>query len=90
MNTSPVQAIDPASRAADHPALAIKVAKLETTVDHVTTDMNELKTELREFRKEVRADIMAIRTHDFRLIFGALIAVTLGLATLMARTFHWI
>lgn len=90
MNTPPVKAIDRAASAADHAALAIKVAKLETSVEHVETEISDLKTELREFRKEVRADIMAIRTHDFRLIFGALIAVTLGLATLMARTFQWI
>jgi len=27
---------------------------------------------------------------DFRLLFGAIIAVTLGLAALMAKGFHWL
>lgn len=30
------------------------------------------------------------RERDFRLIFGALIAVALGLASLMAKGFHWL
>ena len=40
--------------------------------------------------KELRRDITGIRTTDFRLIFGAIIAVALGLAGLMAKGFGWL
>lgn len=43
--------------------------------------------------KEIKDDLRAMRTsqeRDFRLLFGAIITVTLGLAGLMAHGFHWI
>jgi hypothetical protein len=48
--------------------------------------------EVRQDIKEVRHDIKDVRTHqerDFRLLFGTLITVTLGLAGLMAKGFGW-
>jgi len=63
-----------------------RVAKLEAVVDYVQRDIKELKEEVRA----VRTDVTGIRTTDFRITFGAIIAVALGLATLMAKGFHWI
>lgn len=63
-----------------------RVAKLETVSEYVQRDIKELKDEVRL----LRSDIIAIRTTDFRLIFGAIIVVALGLAGLMAKGFHWI
>ena len=43
--------------------------------------------------KEIKADLRAMRTSqapDFRLLFGAIITVALGLAALMAHGFKWI
>jgi hypothetical protein len=85
-----VEVIDRHGPPAQHSTLPIKVAVLETNVDRLQIEMNELKTEFREFRKEMRAEIMAIRTHDFRLLFGAIITVAIGVAALMAKGFHWI
>ena len=85
-----VEVIDRHGASAQHSNLPIKVAVLETNVDRLQIEMNELKTEFREFRKEMRAEIMAIRTHDFRLLFGAIITVAIGVAALMAKGFHWI
>ncbi len=70
--------------------LALKVAKLETTVEHIKVETTGLKTELRDFRQEFHTAITSIRTQDFRILFGALIAVALGLAAVMAKGFHWI
>lgn len=63
-----------------------RVAKLEAAVEHIQTDLKELKSDVRDLRK----DVAGIRTTDFRLLFGAIITVTLGLAALMAHGFHWI
>lgn len=63
-----------------------RVAKLEAQIETVQRDIAELKTDVREVRK----DIAGIRTTDFRLLFGAIIAVALGLAGVMAKGFHWI
>ena len=63
-----------------------RVARLETTVEHIQSDLTELKGDVRDLRK----DVAAIRTTDFRLLFGAIIFVALGLAALIAHGFHWI
>jgi len=59
-----------------------RVIKLELAAEHVQRDLNDIKTDVREIRRDMRT--------DFRLLFGALIAVALGLAGLMARGFHWL
>lgn len=63
-----------------------RVARLESTAEHIQSDVTELKADVRELRK----DVAAIRTTDFRIMFGALIAGILGLAAIMAHGFHWI
>jgi hypothetical protein len=66
--------------------MEVKVAKLETAIDYIQRDVKELREDVRI----LRSDIHAIRTTDFRLVFGAIIAVALGLAGLMAKGFHWL
>lgn len=58
------------------------VARLESGVSHIRLDLGETKADVRGIRTEARS--------DFRLMFGALIAATLGLAALMARGFGWL
>lgn len=55
-----------------------RVAKLELAVEYIQRDIAELKE-----------DVRAIRTTDFRLLFGAIIFVALGLAGIMAKGFEW-
>ena len=59
-----------------------RVAKLESAVEHIQRDLGEIKIDIREVKGEARS--------DFRLLFGALIFVALGLAGLMARGFNWL
>jgi molecular chaperone GrpE (heat shock protein) len=75
---------------ADDLDIPLKVAKLETHVDRMQSEVSEFKAEMREFRKEIRSELMAIRTHDFRLLFGAIITIAVGLSALMAKGFHWL
>ena len=56
-----------------------RIARLEAAVEYMQCDISELK-----------ADVRAIRTTDFRIMFGALITVALGLATIMAKGFGWL
>lgn len=70
----------------DDGGMEARIAKLEAAQEFIQRDVKELKDDVRA----VRADITAIRTTDFRLIFGAIIAVALGLAGLMAKGFHWL
>lgn len=58
-----------------------RVAKLEALSETVARELGDLKTDVRELRRDART--------DFRTLFGALIAVALGLAGLMAKGFHW-
>lgn len=66
-----------------------RVAKLEASITHIEQDITEIKTDIRDLRQDVREVRRDMQT-DFRLLFGALIAVALGLAGLMARGFGWL
>ncbi|WP_439413092.1 hypothetical protein [Enterobacter ludwigii] len=62
-----------------------RVARIESDISYIKRDIQDLKSEM----KDVRDDIKSIRTTDFRITFGALIAVALGLAGIMAHGFGW-
>ena len=59
-----------------------RIARLESHVEHIQSDLTELKTDVRELR---RAD-----ETNFRILFGALISAALGLAALMSKGFGWL
>ena len=59
-----------------------RIARLESDVAHIQRDISEMKVDIREVKRDQRS--------DFRLTFGALIAVALGLAGLMAKGFGWL
>lgn len=59
-----------------------RIARLESHVEHIQSDLTELKTDVREMR---RAD-----ETNFRILFGALITAALGLAALMSKGFGWL
>lgn len=59
-----------------------RIARLESDVAHIQRDISEMKVDIREVKRDQRS--------DFRLLFGALIAVALGLAGLMAKGFGWL
>jgi hypothetical protein len=62
--------------------LEARVAVLEAHVTHIRGDVADIKSDIRHIRDEART--------DFRLLFGALVVVALGLAGLMARGFGWL
>lgn len=52
-----------------------------------------VRGELRDLRRDMAAGFDTVnqrRERDFRLLFGAIIVVAIGLAGLIARTQHWI
>lgn len=59
-----------------------RVAKLEASVTHIERDIGGLLADVRELRRDMRS--------DFRLLFGAIITTTIGLAGLMAKGFGWL
>ncbi len=59
-----------------------RLAKLETAVEFIQRDIKELKNDLRAVKSDIKT--------DFRILFGAIIAVALGLAGLMSKGFHWL
>ncbi len=59
-----------------------RIAKLESDVGHIQGDIREIKEDLKEIKNDAKVDL--------RLLFGALMVATLGLAGLMARGFGWL
>lgn len=62
-------------------AVEIRLAKIETRLDHIDGTIGEMKADGREHRRAT--------DRDFRILFGALIFGAFGLAGLMAKGFHW-
>ena len=62
--------------------LGMRVAKVESAIEHIRTDVAEVRRDLREIKRDARL--------DFRLLFGALIVTALGLAGIVARGFGWL
>lgn len=56
------------------------------------TVRSEFRTEFASMRGEFRDELRAVRERqerDFRLLFGALISLGIGLASVMAKSFGW-
>lgn len=70
----------------DDGGMEARISRLESDVDYIKRDIAELKGDV----KELRSEISSVRTTDFRMIFGAIIATALGLAALMAGGFGWL
>ena len=66
---------------ADVGELKKDVAVLKTDVAHLKQDMSEVKTDLSGLR--------VAHERDFRILFGSIIFVALGLSGLMAKGFGW-
>lgn len=67
---------------ADVRVLKVDVAVLKTDVAHLKKDMSEVKIDL--------SSLKGVVERDFRILFGAIIFVALGLSGLLAKGFHWI
>ena len=66
----------------DDGGMEARVARLEAHVSHIDQTMTEMKADVRDMRNDMRG--------DFRLLFGALITVALGLTAIMAKGFGWL
>jgi len=61
--------------------MEVRVAKLEASSEHLVRSMDELRADVRDLKRDGE--------RDFRILFGAIIAVALGLAWMMAKGFKW-
>jgi hypothetical protein len=59
-----------------------RLAKVEAALEHIGREMTDIKGDVRTLRDNART--------DFRILFGAVIAVAIGLAGLIAKGFHWL
>jgi len=66
----------------DGGGVEVRIAKLEAHVEHIQSDIAEIKADTSGIRKDLR--------EDFRILFGCLIFVALGLTAIMAHGFHWL
>lgn len=59
-----------------------RLAKLEASMEYVQRDVSDIKTDIRRIHDAVDS--------NFKLTFGGLIFVALGLAGIMAKGFGWL
>jgi hypothetical protein len=70
------------------PSMEARVAVLEEIASATKQATVELRLEVHETNRRVDALRDAVES-DSRILFGALITATLGLAALIAKGFHW-
>ncbi len=73
----------------DNGDMEARIARLESDMNHISKTLDEVKTDVREIRKDIQ-EVRKEAGRDYRTLFGALIAVALGLAGLMSKGFHWL
>lgn len=59
-----------------------RIAKLEATTEFIQREISDIKTDIKGIRTDMR--------QDFRILFGAIIAVALSLAGIIAKCFGWL
>ncbi len=80
----------------DFHAMEARILNLESTVLRMAQSIGKLEADMSYVQKDIgamKSDIGQIRERqdrDFRLLFGAIITVALGLGTLMAKGFGWL
>jgi hypothetical protein len=70
-----------------------RVAVLEEIAKSTKEMLADIRADQRAFRVQTDANFDKLRDQqrtDFRITWGGLIAVALGLAALMAKGFHWL
>jgi len=68
--------------------LKTDVAVLKVDVSYIKRDISELKTDMKEIRHEVTA-LRSTMSDYFKKLFTAIIVTTLGLASMIAKSFGW-
>ncbi|AMC13354.1 hypothetical protein RL73_03250 [Liberibacter crescens] len=68
----------------------MRIANVRTEIAEVRTEISHVENRLSKEISSTRNDLLTEMKYNLILTFGALIAVALGLAGLMAKGFHWI
>lgn len=66
-----------------------RLARLETSVEHVQTEVSELRQDLRDFRSETHGRFLSLE-NKFLWVMAAIGASFATLLGFMARGFGWI
>jgi hypothetical protein len=66
---------------ADVGVMKTDVAVLKTDASYIKRDVSELRVDIREVRQH--------QGRDFRIMFGSMIGLAMGLAGLIAKGFGW-
>lgn len=63
-------------------AMETRISRLEVAIEYIQRDLGDLKKDMRSMRCHIKT--------DFRILFGTITAVAIGLASLMAKGFQWL
>jgi hypothetical protein len=89
----PLSSIDGTGNGGDNGSMPPELEPRVAVLEQIAKDTKESMGNLRADFVLVRGDVGKLRDNqerDFRLLFGAIIVATLGLAGLMAKGFNWL
>ena len=73
--------VDNSGGGGDDGGMEARIAKLESHVEYIRRDLDDVRSDVKAIRRNQQA--------DFRMLFGALITVAIGLAGIISKGFHW-
>jgi outer membrane murein-binding lipoprotein Lpp len=96
-SSGPGKAIRPNARVnrrtSDNRGLEARVAELEATTEHIQSDVSDLKIEVRALRADLKSEVTKLRSEfrgDFRLMFGAILTVVMGMVGMLVKIFGFV
>jgi multidrug resistance efflux pump len=86
-------AIDPTPAASQNAAMEARLARLETHTEHINANVADLRAGLG--RLEIKVDqgfarVDAKIDRNFLILGGMIVSLSIGMAGLMAKGFHWL
>jgi hypothetical protein len=66
-----------------------RIGKLESDVEYIKRDVSDLRGEFRQLRDVEVRELRSHQERDFRLLFGVIVFVALGIGGMLAKLFGW-
>jgi len=68
-------------------------SEIRSEVRDIRSEMGQLRSDMGQLRSDTHSELGKLRDvheRDFRILFGAIIVVAIGIASIMAKAFGWL
>jgi hypothetical protein len=66
-----------------------RIARIEASIGFMQRKITEIKSDIRDIRSDIKTEIASVRA-DFRILFATIIAATVSLGGMIAKSSDWL